>query len=132
MSSILSDEQLNEIKQRLQTRLDTLREEIRQELIRSDNEKYVRLTSGVNDTADNSVADLLADLELAIIDQHVNEIRAVEAALIRIANRTYGYCIEDDEPIDYARLQANPTASRCLQCQARYEQDHLQPQRNSL
>jgi DnaK suppressor protein len=38
-----------------------------------------------------------------------------------VANGTYGQCIECGEPIAPARLEVNPTARRCAECQARHE-----------
>ncbi len=124
MNPTLSEHQVNQLRELLARRYDDLREEVRQELLNSDNEQYIRLTSGVNDPADDSVADLLADLDLAMIDRHINEIREIEAALLRIAKGTYGICSDDEEPIEYARLSVNPTARRCFQCQSRYEGSH--------
>ena len=127
MDLSLSEQQIRDLKQRLLERLAELREDVRQELIASDNEQYIRFSSGVNDPGDNSVADLLADLDLAIIHHHISEIREVEAALMRIAKGTYGYCVEDEEPIEYNRLKANPIAQRCYLCQRRYEESYAQP-----
>jgi RNA polymerase-binding transcription factor DksA len=132
MASGLNDKQITELKQLLKERLETLGEEIRQELVESDNEKYIHLTSGVNDTGDESVADLLADLGLAMIDHHINELRNVEAALLRIAKGTYGICVDDEAPIDYQRLKVNPTAKRCFDCQVRYEESYAQPGQATL
>lgn len=33
-------------------------------------------------------------------------------------------CIDCDEPVQPARLQARPHASRCICCQQRWEQEH--------
>jgi RNA polymerase-binding transcription factor DksA len=112
---------------RLELRFRELRELIRQELLSSDNEQYVDLAGRVHDTGDESVADLLADVNLAIIDRHVEEIRDIDAALLRIASGSYGRCADCSELIDAARLDAYPTAKRCHRCQSRREQTHVQP-----
>ncbi len=118
----LSSKQLSGLKQRLNQRSQTLLQEIRQQLLKSDNEHYIELAGWVHDAEEESVADLLADVNLAIIDLHINEIRDIEAALLRIAGDTYGICIDCDDEIGYERLQAYPTAKRCHNCQRLHEQ----------
>jgi RNA polymerase-binding protein DksA len=132
MSSRLSEEQVSQLKQKLQKRFNELKEEIRQELLNSENERYIQLAGRVHDTGDEAVADLLADINLAIIDQHIKEIQDIEAALMRVADTSYGYCIECDGDIGYERLKAYPTAKRCYECQANYEKSHAQPHHSGL
>ena len=116
--------QLGELKSRLEERHRQLRKEIREELLASDEEHYIDLAGQVHDLEEESVADLLVDLGLAIIDMHVNEIRDIEAALRRIHVGAYGVCIECDDDLEIDRLRAFPTAKRCLPCQANYERNH--------
>lgn len=49
----------------------------------------------------------------------------VEAALKRIEDGTYGFCVDCGEPIPEKRLEAIPWASRCVKDQARLEQKNL-------
>jgi RNA polymerase-binding protein DksA len=127
MTEPLSDTQINELKEALKSRFRALREEIRQELLASDNERYIDLAGQVHDIEEESVADLLVDLNLAIIDRHIRELQAIDAALLRIANNEYGVCIDCGGEIGYPRLKANPAAERCLDCQERYEHTHATP-----
>jgi DnaK suppressor protein len=46
------------------------------------------------------------------------EMAAVEHALDKIKNRTYGLCDNCGEPINPERLEALPQASLCLKCKA--------------
>lgn len=117
----LSDKELSELKQQLGGRFDELRAEVRQELLSSSNERYIRLAGRVHDSGDEAVADLLADVNLAIINQHVKEIQDIEAAQLRMGKGVYGICIDCNDNIGYKRLKAYPTAKRCYDCQARYE-----------
>lgn len=132
MASELSDQQIKQLKAALETRLVQLREEIREELLKYDSEQYTELAGRVHDSEDESVADLLIDLNLADIHRHVEEVRQVEAALLRIGNGSYGFCIDCDDPIAVERLQAYPSAQRCLRCQAYYERTHAQEGRPTL
>ena len=121
---MLTARQLKELKATLEERNRALREEVLEELMASDNEHYIDLAGQVHDLEEESVADLLIDLDLAIIDMHVKEIRDIEAALLRVNTGAYGVCIECDDDMEVDRLRAFPTATRCLLCQENYERNH--------
>lgn len=58
---------------------------------------------------------------------HVQAIRDVEAAFRRIRMGVYGICMDCGERIGFDRLQAYPTAKRCLACQKRHEEARTAP-----
>jgi len=120
----LADEQLSNIKKRLADQHEKLRAEIREELIRSDEEHYIDLAGNVHDAGEESVADMLADLNIAMIDRQVREIRQIEAAQVRIATGNYGVCADCGDDIDIARLQNTPYAERCTNCQSAHEKTY--------
>lgn len=121
MTRTLSESQIHALEQRLRERRKELLAEIHEELMRTDEERYVDLAGRVHDIGEESVADLLLDVNLAVIDNQINEVRDIEAALERVQTGTYGICTDCGGPIDFERLQAWPTAKRCLPCQQRYE-----------
>jgi DnaK suppressor protein len=129
---MLTQHQINEFKQVLERRFHQVRGEIRQALLQADQQSYAELAGRVHDTEDASVADLLVDINLAGIDRHVEEIRDIDAALMRIADGSYGVCADCDEAIDRARLDAYPTAKRCWPCQTRFEERRAAPGSTSL
>ena len=45
------------------------------------------------------------------------EVLGIRRALNRMAAGEYGFCIDCREPIDEKRLQAAPTADRCIYCE---------------
>ena len=45
----------------------------------------------------------------------------IDAALARIANGTYGACIDCGEPIPPQRLDRRPESARCVPCQKEAE-----------
>ena len=49
------------------------------------------------------------------------ELQDVRAALLRIADGSYGECLDCGKYIAAARLQAFPTAKRCIDCQTAHE-----------
>lgn len=117
----LTEEQRRELGDRLRLRWSELIGDVREQLLRSDEESYVQLAGQVHDAAEMSVADLLADVNLAAADREIEELREVEAALQRMQLDTYGICEDCGQPIAYQRLRAYPTARRCLEDQRRHE-----------
>jgi len=117
MTIKLTNIQINGFKEQLNKRLDTLRREIGEELISNDEEQYADLAGQVHDIGDEALADLLVDLELAAVDRHIQEVRDIEAALTRISEGIYGECCDCNDAIAIDRLNAYPTAARCLICQ---------------
>lgn len=132
MTVQLTETQTNRLKAKLNERFMALRREIGEELRRSDEERYVDLANLVHDTADAAVADLLVDIELAAIDHHVQEIRDIDAALLRIAEGSYGECADCRQPIAFERLEAYPTALRCLVCQEAHDRTYAHSGRHTL
>jgi len=47
----------------------------------------------------------------------------VSAALRRVESEEYGFCLQCGEPIGFARLEAQPFTSHCLDCQSALEQE---------
>lgn len=117
----LTEEQTAMLKKTLNERFDVVRAEIAHELLATEKTPYIELAGRVHDTAEAAVADLLEDLELAGIDRRVAEIRAIDAALLRIADGRYGTCSDCGEPIGIDRLNVQPTAARCVACQEKWE-----------
>lgn len=117
--------QLSKLTTRLDQRYALLLEEVRDALEKSENQQYVALIDGSpTDIADESIADALADISLAIIDRHVQEIRDIEAARARIKDGSFGVCTDCGAEIGFERLLAYSTAKRCLVCQRQHERTY--------
>jgi len=121
---MVTTKQLGQLRAKMEERNALLRDEVRQELLATDEEHYIDLAGQVHDLEEESVADLLIDLDLAVIDMHINEIRDIEAALARINVGSYGICIDCSDELELDRLRAFPTARRCLMCQEQFERTH--------
>jgi RNA polymerase-binding protein DksA len=119
--AVLSQDQMNRLRKALDTRYKVLVAEVRAELERSGEQHYVDFAGRVTDTGDESVADLLADLDAAMIDRQVIELRDIEAAQERVRDGSCGTCIDCGTEIGFDRLTAYPTAKRCIQCQTKRE-----------
>ena len=128
----LTRNELETLTTQLRSDYRRLVQEVQDELIRSGEQHYIDLAGRVTDTGDESVADALADLDAAMVDKHVQEIREVEAALQRIAQGGYGVCTDCGGPIGFARLKAYPTASRCIGCQTQHDRQFAHGNRPTL
>ena len=126
MTRNLQNKQLESLQTAMRARQIQLREEIRQALIKSDSEHYLQIADSVRELEDESFADLIVDVGLAEIDRDLDELRAIDAALLRMADGSYGICAACDRPIDVKRLTLTPQALRCIDCQTIFERTHFQ------
>lgn len=118
----LNHGQLDSLTQELDRRYRALIEEVRDALDVPEHQQYIELIDrGPVDSADKAIGDELADINLAVIDRHVRELRDIEAARVRIGHGGYGSCVDCGNDIGFERLQAYPTAKRCLACQQQRE-----------
>ncbi len=124
MSEHLKDSQVRQLKQVLDDRFNNLWKEIGVELSESDTERFLQVAGEAQDLEDRSFADLITDLNITLLDKHVQETRDINDALLRINKGTFGICSECGENIDFERMMAYPTASRCVRCQQSYENSH--------
>jgi len=67
--------------------------------------------------------DAIQQQQMAIANQQQSSdiLKGIELALRRMDDASYGDCLECGEPIAYARLQAQPSASLCIDCQSARE-----------
>jgi len=132
MTNLLSKEEKTALEGVLRQRLAALMEEVRQDLLKSDDDRAAMLADRVRDVGDESMADLIVDLDLADTDRDLQELKDVEAALMRMRLGTYGTCMHCGGPIQVERLAAYPTAKRCQPCQAMHEKTYVQQGHASL
>jgi len=120
----LSRTDLDAFARRLQERRRALIAEIRQEIEEGDDEHSVALRDQFDDLDphdDRAVSDWVRDVGIAQVVRDTRELDEVEAALRRVANQSYGACMDCGETIPHARLEASPAAVRCVPCQQRVE-----------
>jgi len=67
--------------------------------------------------------DAIQQQQMAIANQQQASqlLSRIELALQRLDHGEYGYCLQCEEPIAFARLQAQPVATLCLDCQSASE-----------
>jgi DnaK suppressor protein len=66
-------------------------------------------------------ADAERDLAFALEEREAAELVAIDEALKRVADGSFGLCVDCGTAIATARLHANPTAMRCVDCQGKLE-----------
>lgn len=70
---------------------------------------------------DHSQTHTARDLEFAMNEHETAELLAIEAALLRIKEGVYGFCVDCGTTITHERLHAAPQTMRCLVCQTSHE-----------
>lgn len=75
------------------------------------------------DLADRASSETDWAIELRTRDRQRKLISKIDAALRRIDEGEYGYCVVTGEPISLARLQARPIATMTLEAQERHERN---------
>ncbi len=128
----LNARQIAELTAALNKRRKQLIEEVRSDAAKVQGESYAELAGATPDAGDESVADLIADLDQADMSRDLTELRELESARERLAVGTYGECIECGAGIELERLRARPGAARCFKCQQRHEKTHADGRGRSL
>ncbi|MEO8021668.1 TraR/DksA family transcriptional regulator [Polaromonas sp.] len=78
---------------------------------------------GVMDFKDVAMEQALATVDEAKAGHAVLELEEVLAARRRLADQSFGYCLDCGEAIDLRRLTALPAAALCTACQAIHEHE---------
>ncbi len=119
--SRLSPRELRDLVRRLDLRQQALQESIAEERHRIDTEALSQLDAEVGDQVDQAFVMASVEMERGLIDRYTQELERIAAVRERLASGVFGICIDCGEPIGAARLQAQPTAVRCTDCQWRHE-----------
>lgn len=119
-----TEDQLRRLKTALQKRYLALQEEVNNELLRS----RATRDSGQNEYSSNG----LDDIDTALIDRQINEMRELEMSMEYLSELEFGDCIDCGGEIGFERLLAQPSAQRCIECQSKYEKAFPQESNPSL
>jgi len=108
----MNEEQLNQIKKKVYSEIDTLRKEI------SSLEKEIRPIE-----PDNAIGRLTRmeainaqSMQEANLNSAKVRLKKLENTLGRIDDDEYGICCDCEEPIAFKRLLLLPESLRCVQC----------------
>jgi DnaK suppressor protein len=112
----MNDRQLAYFRRKLQ--------DWKNEILRSNRETLQHLyedSSQHSDIADRASAETDKSLELRARDRQRKLVAKIDAALERIRDGSYGFCLETGEPIGLKRLEARPIATLSIEAQERHE-----------
>jgi DnaK suppressor protein len=110
------DERYDVLKRMLEER----RREI-QEKLRSIRETRPAEADQVKDTEEQSVDDVLREVDFALMEMKSETLARIDEAVRRLEHGSYGVCADCGAEIAEARLEALPFATRCRACQERQE-----------
>lgn len=121
--SALSPEQLQALQKQLSQRESELGAELR-----DFQERREERPSAQGPLVDDQVAQgeerIRTGVEHIEMERDQLELRDIDDARARIAEGSYGECVDCGCDIPYERLHAQPTAARCVDCQERWEKTH--------
>jgi len=120
--STLSRDQSDTIRRLLDARESELAGEVRRANERAEERDMPGPQVGDSvDQGDERFQEGMAHVER---QRDQEELMAIDAARARLADGTYGECIDCGQAIPFERLKAQPTALRCVPCQAKFEKTH--------
>ncbi|QOJ22382.1 MAG: TraR/DksA family transcriptional regulator [Gammaproteobacteria bacterium] len=119
-----TEDQLMQLKIALQKRYLALQEGVNNELSHSRATRDSEQNEYSNDSPD--------DIDTALIDRQINEMRELEMSMEYLNELEFGDCIDCGNEIGFERLLAQPAAQRCIECQSKYEKAFPQESNPSL
>jgi len=87
----------------------------------ADRQAEAGLPRRADDTDDDAAAEAQRSMDIAQLSHTTAELAEIDAALARVADGSYGLCIDCGAPIGRPRLEVHPMAVRCAPCQSRLE-----------
>lgn len=120
----ISPGSLDGFRRTLAERRNQLVNEIRTKLAEAKGEIVGADETSSVDGGDRAFLELASELDLAMAERDIRELRELDAAWERLENGRFGICVDCGNPIAMARLQANPAAARCNPCQTQRESAH--------
>jgi DnaK suppressor protein len=104
-------------RRRVEHALATLRDEHRGSL----DDEVEEIGASDNHLAETATATLGREIDYTLGENSGQVLAAIDAALKRIDEGTYGTCVSCAEQIRYERLEATPWASLCIDCKRKAE-----------
>lgn len=106
----------------LQQRRAELLHDLRRRLHAEGETEQLALVNHLEETGDWAEASSENLHDLALLQHEIDALRRIDGALQRVRDGQFGVCQECGEPIPQQRLEAQPEAMTCLQCQNELEQ----------
>jgi RNA polymerase-binding transcription factor DksA len=120
----LGDDQIRQLRDRLDQREAELSEEIRARDPQARAAPTEVPRDEVEDLGEQGEQRMREAVVQAEQERDLRELRQIAAAKERMARGDYGECVDCGVEIPFARLSVQPAATRCVPCQERYERTH--------
>jgi DnaK suppressor protein len=130
--NVLTPAEREALASRLRKRRQALRAEVKEQLANNDDPRVVGLKNELAATEDWVLADILGDLDIAMVTRDIQELQDVDGALARVDDGSYATCRDCGKAIGWPRLNAQPTAARCISCQGAFEAARGKPEPPTL
>lgn len=109
------------LQQMLTRKRQEIIKEIEGSLGQSLTEDQQRRLESARDVGDQALMDLDRELGISLMEMRNRRRQAIDEALTRLHEGTYGICAECGVEISERRLEAVPFAKLCVECQSREE-----------
>jgi RNA polymerase-binding protein DksA len=109
---------LEEERQRVQDAINYLHEETPGSL---EDETEEIIGNSDNHLGDTATATLDREIDYSLEENSEHVLRAIDGALRRIEDGTFGVCESCGQPISEERLEAIPYATQCIDCRRKGE-----------
>ncbi len=103
-----------------------MREKLLAEVMEKPIPESLMVTPDIGDEADQAGDEASREVSILLTARNKQKLLAIEEALEKIAEGTYGMCEECGERIGSGRLKAMPLARFCVSCQSRLEKEMTQ------
>jgi len=117
----LTHARLAEVKDRLLERKNLLWLEVKEQLKSSIGDGYQEMLATARDEEDQATVSLMAETSLTLLGPKRQELEAIEEALHRLENGSYGLCEVCGQPIEPRRLEIMPETPLCRGCMSQRE-----------
>jgi DnaK suppressor protein len=111
----------SEMAQKYRERLLAEQRQVEQRIFRIEADLHDMESERDIEYTDHAQEEAVNDPMIAQDERSRHLIEEIQAALARLDEGTYGACERCGEPINPARLEALPTARRCVPCQEEVE-----------
>ncbi|MFH1176817.1 MAG: TraR/DksA family transcriptional regulator [Acidobacteriota bacterium] len=105
--------------------LETKRKEFLDGVARARAKGAVEAEVGAPDIADRASSAFQREFSFFLSENESHILHLIEEALVRLDSGRYGSCINCQETIEEARLQAIPWARHCIACQELQDRGEL-------
>ena len=117
----MTSEKLAEVRERLLDRKRRLWREVKEQLKRDIGDGYQEMLSTARDEEDQATVSVLAETHLSLLGPKRQELEAIEEALNRLEEGSYGLCDACSQPIEPRRLEIMPETPLCRNCMSHRE-----------